>query len=419
MSFISGRRDLLLVVTARSVSLFGDLVATIALVLRVQSHGASALSVAALLIANLAPIFLLSGIVGRLVDSRDNRRLLVASGLAQAAVCVPLATIGALSLTLALVTLLGVGQAVNGATWQALLPAVAPKDGLARATSFVQAGTTLAGIVAPAVGGLLVGLYGARVPLLVDGGSFLAVAAAALLLRARRTLAVPDGTRPSGGLAIVRREPVLRATLALLFLFILLGATVNVVEVFLVRVTLHADALWYGLVGAGYSAGVLAGALAAGRISALGAQARWFVGSAGALALGLVAMGLAPTVEALTVIGFGAGIGNGVLSVCAQALLMGTAAPEERGRVGALVAGTLSAAELGAYAAGGALASVLGPREIFVYGGLLGVLAPVLLGRALLRASGEGVRHSFRAADASAGRAARASGTRDRAPSRG
>ena len=158
MSFISGRRDLLLVVGARTVSLFGDLVATIALVLRLQSHGAGPAAVAALLIANLLPIVLLSGLVGRLVDARDNRTLLVVSGLVQAAVCVPLAAAGSLALTLALVAALGVGQAVNGATWQALLPALVPADGLSRAVSFSQAATTLAGIVAPAAGGLLVGL---------------------------------------------------------------------------------------------------------------------------------------------------------------------------------------------------------------------------------------------------------------------
>ena len=180
---------------------------------------------------------------------------------------------------------------------------------------------------------------------------------------------------------------MLRAALALLGLFILLGATVNVVEVFLVRATLHADVFWYGLTDAGYAAGVLVGAVCAGRIAIGRAQAGWFVGSAAALAVGLVGMGLSPTVEALLAIGFVAGIGNGVLSVCAQSLIMGSAAPEERGRVGALLGGVLSAAELGAYAAGGALASVLGPREIFVGGGLLGLLAPLLLGRALLRAA--------------------------------
>src|SRR5437763_13836063 len=93
MSFRSAspRRDVSWVVVAKSLSWLGDLVAEVALVLRLQSHGYGAGAVAALLIANALPIVLLSGVVGRLVDRLDNRRLVVLSSLAQAGVCAVLA----------------------------------------------------------------------------------------------------------------------------------------------------------------------------------------------------------------------------------------------------------------------------------------------------------------------------------------
>ncbi|MDT4910131.1 MAG: hypothetical protein QOI69_3372, partial [Pseudonocardiales bacterium] len=79
MSFTSSRRDLWLVVVAKSVSLLGDEVAAVALVLRLQSHGAQPIAIAALLIAAMLPLLLLAGIVGRLVDQYDSRVLLVVS----------------------------------------------------------------------------------------------------------------------------------------------------------------------------------------------------------------------------------------------------------------------------------------------------------------------------------------------------
>jgi MFS family permease len=91
MSFTSSRRDLWLVVVAKSVSLLGDEVAAVALVLRLQSHGAQPIAIAALLIAAMLPLLLLAGIVGRLVDRYDSRVLLVVSSLAQGALCVLLA----------------------------------------------------------------------------------------------------------------------------------------------------------------------------------------------------------------------------------------------------------------------------------------------------------------------------------------
>jgi MFS family permease len=109
-----------LVVVAKSVSWLGDEAALVAMTLRLQSQGHGAGAVAALLIANLLPIVLLSGVVGRLLDRRDNRSLLIVSSLAQAAVCTVLAFTSTPWAILVLVAVLGGGQAINAATWQAL-----------------------------------------------------------------------------------------------------------------------------------------------------------------------------------------------------------------------------------------------------------------------------------------------------------
>jgi MFS family permease len=392
MSFTSGRRDLGIVVAAKAVSFLGDEVAAVALLLRLQSHGAGAGAIAALLIANLAPIVLLSGVVGRLVDRHDSRALLVSSSLGQAAACSALVYVSGTPAVLALVALLGAGQAVNGATWQALLPSLVEPAQLPRALGFSQAANTFAGIAAPAISGLLVGAYGARVPLLIDAATFIVVTGAAFLMHGRRVPQASADAPMQGGWSIVRRSPLLRTTVAALGLFIVLGSMVNVVEVFLIRSTLHASTVWYGLVGAAYSVGVFGGALLGGRLRAAPTQARSFVAAAALLGAGLVGMGFTPNVGSLLAIALVAGTGNGVLSVCTSALIMGTAAPAERGRVGAVVGGVVSGTQLAAYAASGALAAVLSPREIFVGAGLLGLVVPLTLARAMIRSADATVR---------------------------
>jgi MFS family permease len=386
MSFTSVRRDASWVVVAKSLSWLGDEVATVALMLRLQSHGQGAGAVSALLIANALPIVLLSGVVGRLVDRYDNQRLLVISSLAQAATCVALASVTATPAVLGLVALLGAGQAVNGSCWQALLAAIASGDALTRAIGRAQAGQTVAGIVAPALSGLLVGLYGARVPLLLDAAAYVLVTLVALAIATRRAVgAAVAGERRRGGLAIVRGDAVLRPLFILLALFILLGCMVNVVEVFLIRETLGASTTWYGLAGASLSAGAFVGALLGGRLRGAAALARGFVGSAIALAVGLVGVGLVPSVgwvlPAVAVVG----LMNGVLNVTLSSLAMGRTLADERGRVGALLTGVASGTQIFAFAVGGALAAVFAPRDIFVTAGVLGVCVPVLLGRRLIR----------------------------------
>jgi MFS family permease len=81
------------------------------------------------------------------------------------------------------------------------------------------------------------------------------------------------------------------------------------------------------------------------------------------------------------------GLANGALNVTLGALVMGRTAPDERGRVGALLSGVASGTQLIAFAVGGALTTVLDPRAVFALAGGAGLLAPVLLGRTVLRAA--------------------------------
>ena len=374
-----------LAISAKALSYLGDTVATIALMFRLAPHGTAA--VAGLLACNLAPIVALSGVAGRVADAIDERILLAGSACLQALLCASLAWLDGPAPVFVVVALLGVAQAVNGATWQAVIPALAPSGRLTWALSRSQVATTVAAIGAPAVGGLLVGASGTRAPLLVDAAAFAAVAVGGVLLGRVRTSPDPDRDR-SGGLAIVRRSPVLRATIGLAFWALLLGSMVNVVEVFLVRSVLHAGAVVYGLAGAAYAVGALLGALWAGRFTAQAAQARVLVRAAVAIGGGLALMGLAPDVAFFVAVAVAAGAANGVINVCTASLLMGTAAADQRGRVGAVMGAAVSGAQLAAYGACTAIALVLGPREIFVLGGALAALAALTTGRRLREAVG-------------------------------
>ncbi|MEO7260025.1 MAG: MFS transporter [Jatrophihabitantaceae bacterium] len=179
-------RDLRIVVIARAISLLGDELALVALLLRTQGEGNGAWPVVALFAGRRPPLVLLAPLVGPLVDRVDSRRLLLVSGCGQLACCLALAWLPGQPAVLALVAALGAGQAVNSATWQALLPSIVGIDRLPAALGISQATSTVAGIAAPMIGGLLTGLYGAGVPLLLDAATLTAVALAGLTIRTRR-----------------------------------------------------------------------------------------------------------------------------------------------------------------------------------------------------------------------------------------
>lgn len=390
MSFISPDsplwriRDLRIAVLARAVSLLGDEVAVVALLLRTQEQGNGAWPVVALLLAGVLPLMLLAPLVGPLVDRVDSRTLLLMSGSGQLACCLALAWLPSQPVMLALVAALGAGQAVNSATWAALLPGIVGIERLPAALGVSQATSTVAGITAPMIGGLLTGLYGARLPLLLDAATFAAVALAGLAIRTRRGSAAGRAADSRGGWAIVRADPTLLPLVAMLSVFILLGGMVNVIEVFLVREVLHASATWFGVIGGGWGAGLLIGALLGGRFRGQHTLVRLALLSAVGLSLSLAGMGLAPGVVWMLPAVVAGGICNGLLNLACGSLVGIRSAEAVRGRVVAIVGGFASAGQLGALLLGGLLATVLGPRQIFVLAGLLGMLVPLGLGRRLL-----------------------------------
>src|ERR1700722_7796186 len=173
-----GWRDVYLASGARAVSSCGDFLAATALVLELQQRGAGGFAVAAVLIAAAAPPVLLVRWTGRLVDRADSRLLLVATGLAQAAACVALAFASGPAEIIALVAVLAAGLAVTQPCLSALLPSMVPADDLPKAMALSQTAGYLGMMLAPALGGLLMGRFGLRVPLLADAGRYLAIAAA-------------------------------------------------------------------------------------------------------------------------------------------------------------------------------------------------------------------------------------------------
>jgi MFS family permease len=379
-----GRRDFGIALVGRMVSTFGDGVALVALALRLQADGAHPYEVGLLLAAGVIPQLLLARPIGRLVDAHDSRRLLVGGGLAEIAATTPLVFIHSVAPMVALVAVLGAAASTTGATWSALIPRVVGEDRLAEAVSAQQSLSVLVLVGAPATGGLLAGAFGTGLPVAVDVATFAAVTVAAALIRTRRVPErVPDSDGSGaarGGFAILRADRVLAPLLAGVALVVLLVGMVDVVLVYLVRGTLHAGGVWYGVAEASWMAGMVGGALGAGRVKTERGQVRATIAGAALACAGVAAYGVAPTVAILVPISVLGGIGNGYAGACLSTLLMARTPDSARGRVSAAANAVFGGAQGTSLLLGGAVAVVLSPRAIYVIAGLLGLAAAALVG---------------------------------------
>jgi MFS family permease len=371
-------RDRRLLSSAVGLSALGDFLGFIPLALWVQEHTGSGIAVAGLFIALWTPSVVLGGPAGLLADRVESRRLLRDVSLAQAAIAAVLAlTFDGLAATLALTALLGVGVALAQPAEFALAPAVAGSGGVAAANGRIEAARYIGFTLGPVLGGLLAAAGGTRIALLVNAGSFLAVALAAQALRARREPSRGDRSteRARDGLTFLLRDGVLAPVVAAAFVSLLFMTASATAEVFFAKDVLDAGDTGYGVLMTLWTLGMVIGStVVASRVPATA------YATAALAAMALQGAGLAlPTLWLVLPFALGAylagGIGHGTKNVVVRTLIHTRVPDELRGRAWAAYSAGRNGAELFALVGGGLLVAAIGARWTLLLAGALPIVA--------------------------------------------
>ncbi len=379
---IARERDLRTLAAAIGLSAVGDGVALVALALQAKDLSGEGmgggLAISGMFICLWAPVVLLSGHVGLLVDRVETRRLLVAVSLAQAMVAVALALVGSLVPLLALAAALGSGIAVAQAAEFALVPVVAGDGALQRANGLVESARALGLAVGPVCGSLLVTLGGTALAMTVDAVSFVVVALAGLSLRVRRepeSRAPGERRRARDGIRFLFDDRLVALMVVVVFVSLLFMSASIPADLVYVEDVLGIEHIGIGIVLSAWMLGMLVGANVLARRVVLGGLAT------GAFA-GVIVQGLGKFVAPFWLV-FGfmvacyfvGGVGHGLKNVASRTLIHTRIAPERHGRAFAAWNGVRNAAELGALAVGGAVVGALGPRPTLWLAGGLSALA--------------------------------------------
>jgi MFS family permease len=378
-------RDLRVVAAAICLSALGDGVALVALALRAKELSGDGMgggiAIAGMFICLWAPVVLLAGHVGLLVDRVETRSLLIAVSAGQAVVAVALALIGSQALLYALAALLGVGIAVAQAAEFALVPAVAGTRSLQSANGTVETARALGFTVGPLCGSLLVAAGGTAAAMLVDAASFVVVGAAGLLLSVRRAgtrEAEGEQRRARDGIGFLLADPVVALMVVVVFVSLLFMSASIPADLVYVEDVLGVEDIGIGIVLSAWTLGMLIGSNVVGRRVSIGALAA-------AAMVGVAVQGLgkflAPFWLAfgfMIAMYFVGGIGHGLKNVASRTLIHVRVAPERHGRAFAAWNGVRNAAELGALAVGGVVVGALGARETLWLAGGLSALAGVV-----------------------------------------
>jgi MFS family permease len=215
---------------------------------------------------------LLFGLFGGLMADRlDRRRVLLVTQTLAMTFAAALAVVtwtghASVATLLPIIGLAGITMAFNAPSFQAIIPDLVPPRLILDAVSLNSTQFSVARVVGPALGGLLLAKYGAGWAFGANALTFLAVIAALLAIRTtRQDPPTSSGARALfGGVRAAYASPAITALLVATAIVSLFGAPVIALLSVMAKHELGLGAGGYGGLFAMFSIGAVAGALATG-----------------------------------------------------------------------------------------------------------------------------------------------------------
>lgn len=253
--------------------------------------------------AGTLPIFLLAIPAGVLSDILDRRKFLIAIQLLLAAVSISLMVLSHLELLtissiVALTFVGGIGAALMGPTWQAIVPELVPRADVKNAVALNSLGINIARSIGPAAGGLLLAAFGAAVTYGADVVSYVFVIAALIWWPRAKGADDALSERFTGafraGLRYTRASRELHVVLLRAAVFFACASAVWALLPLVARGLLGGDARFYGIMLGCVGAGAIGGALVLPTLRKRMDADQLLLGVAIVTALVMAALALAP-----------------------------------------------------------------------------------------------------------------------------
>jgi MFS family permease len=374
-----------------AVTMLGQQMTLVAVPYQVYELTGSSLMVGLTSVVALVPLVVFGLLGGAIADAMDRRRLLIITSVGAAVTSALLAGQavlpgnGHLAVLWLLEAAVSAFAAVNQPVRSAVIPAIVGPDGVAAANALAMTVRQAGVIVGPLLAGVLIGVGDLTILYTVDALGFVA---AGLLLRGLPPLPPGGMTGPlrlgaavrgvGEGFAFLRTQPVLLMTFVV-DIIAMLFAWPQAVFPELSQTTFGGDANSLGWLFAGASIGSLLMGLTSGWVTRVDRQGAVVLAAIAVWGVAIVGFGLASTLWLAVFCLAVAGAGDMVSAVLRSSMLQMAAPDEMRGRMqGVFIVVVAGGPRLGDLRAG-VLASTFGVSVAMVSGGVVIVVAMILV----------------------------------------
>jgi MFS family permease len=377
------------------ISLTGNRVLSVALPFYVYKETGSTLATAAMVIATIVPSMLFSSVAGVFVDRWNRKRVMVISNFLLAIVLLPLLIVsmtGWLWLVYLVAFLETTLSTFFRSAENALLPQVVTKDQLVPANSLNALNDTLARLIGPALGGILLAAGSLEVVVIVDSLSYALAGLLTYFVNAPSSQICASSERPElplsswlkfrsewvEGFAVIRRHRVLALLLVVMGVTTLGGTMQDPLIAPFVYEVLSGNAAQFGWMLSVQGLGGVVGGLLVGSWARQIKATSLFGFSCIVVGLLLFVLYQSTSINVAIVLAFAVGLASVGSRVGSQTLLQENTEDAYRGRFFGTLSMTGSTLELFSVSFAGLMAEQLGIVPILSVAASITVVAGVL-----------------------------------------
>lgn len=389
------RRNFSLLWWGGLISLTGNRVLSVALPFYVYQQTGSTVATATMVMATIVPSMLFSTIAGVLVDRWDRRQVMVGTNLILMVVVLPLFAVR-ITGWVWLVYLVAFVETMVSIFFRlaenALLPQLVAPNQLLTANALNALNDTLARLIGPAVGGVLLGVWGLESVILFDSISYLLAGLLIFFVNAppeqTRAYAFYNASPPLScrgfgyewqeGLSIIRREHLIAVLFVVIGLTTLSGTMMDPLYAPFVHDRLQEGSSVFGWLLTVQGMGGVLGGFLIGLLAARIKPAYLF--SISAITVGVILFFIfqSTSLPIVFLLSFVAGIPSVGARVGMQTLMQESVADAYRGRVGGILTTTGSTLELLSVGFAGIMAEKIGIVPMLSLAAALTILAGIV-----------------------------------------
>jgi MFS family permease len=373
---------------SRVISLTGGAAAFIALNVMIWDRTRSTAWLAAALLLTFGVEGLAAPFAGALGDRFDRRKLMIISDLAAAAVFTAMALVDSPVILLGLAFLAALAESPFYTASAAAIPNLVADQDLSWANGMVGLGRNAGIVLGPVLGGVLVAAFGAWSVFAMNAVSF--VISALLVASVHRPFSGErDGQGDEfqgfrAGFRYLWGDRVLRV-LMFAWLIMVFGLGMSMVADLPMVEVFGQSSFGYGVVVAFWGVGTVIGSLVSRRLRAA-TEPMALVAGLAVVGVTAVVAGVSPWFGLLCGAILVMGWGDGIAGVANQGIMQRRTPDAVRSRVSGAMEACIHGGLAVSYLIGGTAVRALGPRGVYVAGGVLAlvgsaVAAPTLLGR--------------------------------------